>query len=125
MAASVAELVADAKSRVENLTADEVASEIAAGARVVDLREEDERRRLGVIAGSIEAPRGMLEFWADPESPYHRREFDPEARTILVCASGGRSALAAETLQRMGYERVAHLDGGLKSWVASGRRVDS
>ena len=125
MAASVAELVAEAKSQVENLTADEVASEIAAGARVVDLREEDERRRLGVIAGSIEAPRGMLEFWADPDSPYHRREFDPDARMILVCASGGRSALAAETLQRMGYGRVAHLDGGLKSWVASGRKVDS
>jgi len=123
VAVTVATLVAEAKSRVENLGPDEVASELAAGAALVDLREEDERRRLGVISGAIEAPRGMLEFWADPASPYHRPEFDPNARIILVCASGGRSALAADTLQSMGYSRVAHLDGGLKAWMSSGRSV--
>lgn len=125
MAVTVATLVAEAKSRVENLNPDEVAAELAAGAILFDLREEDERRRLGMIDGAIEAPRGMLEFWADPASPYHRVEFEPDARIILVCASGGRSALAADTLQSMGYDRVAHLDGGLKAWVSSGRPVQA
>lgn len=125
MAVTVATLVAEAKSRVENLGPEEVASELADGAILIDLREEDERRRLGMISGAIEAPRGMLEFWADPASPYHRPEFDPNARIILVCASGGRSALAADTLQSMGYGRVAHLDGGLKAWVSSGRSVQA
>jgi rhodanese-related sulfurtransferase len=123
MVVTAATLVAEAKSRVENLTPEQVADEVASGAVLVDLREEDERQRLGAIAGSIAAPRGMLEFWADPASPYHRPEFDPSARIILVCASGGRSALATDTLQAMGYERVAHLDGGLKAWLASGRPV--
>ena len=124
MAVTVATLVAEAKSRVENLTADDVAAELAAGAALlVDLREEDERKRVGTIPEAIPAPRGMLEFWADPTSPYHRPEFDPEARIILVCASGGRSALAADTLRTLGFERVAHLDGGVKAWIASGRPV--
>jgi rhodanese-related sulfurtransferase len=70
------------------------------------------------------APRGMLEFWADPTSAYHREEFDPARRTILYCASGGRSALAADTLQRMGYANVAHLDGGIKAWKEGGRPVE-
>jgi rhodanese-related sulfurtransferase len=124
MAVTVATLVAEAKSRVENLSADDVAAELAAGAaRLVDLREEDERARVGTIPEAISAPRGMLEFWADPTSPYHRPEFDPEARIILVCASGGRSALAADTLRMLGFGRVAHLDGGVKAWIASGRPV--
>ena len=62
----------------------------------------------------------MLEFYADPTSPYHRLEFDPARRTILYCASGGRSALAARTLRDLGYADVAHLDGGLKAWIAAG-----
>lgn len=124
MAVTVATLVAEAKSRVENLTADDVAAELAAGdALLVDLREEDERTRVGTIPEAISAPRGMLEFWADPTSPYHRPEFDPQARIILVCASGGRSALAADTLRMLGFGRIAHLDGGVKAWIASGRPV--
>jgi rhodanese-related sulfurtransferase len=66
----------------------------------------------------------MLEFWADPTSPYHREEFDPARRTVLYCASGGRSALAADTLQRMGYTNVAHLDGGIKAWKEAGKPVE-
>ena len=125
MAVTAATLVAEAKARIENLTPDDVAGELASGTAVlVDLREEDERRRSGAIAQSIVAPRGMLEFWADPASPYHRAEFDPDARIILVCASGGRSALAADTLRQMGFAHVAHLDGGLKAWMSSGRPVE-
>ncbi len=65
----------------------------------------------------------MLEFWADTTSPYHRSEFDPNRRIILHCASGGRSALAADTLQQMGYTNVAHLDGGIKAWSEAGQPV--
>jgi len=121
----VAQLVADAKSRTENLTPDEVASEMAEGGAVLfDLREPEERTQNGTIAGSIHAPRGMLEFYADPTSPYHRPEFDPNRRTILHCASGGRSALGADTLRHLGYGNVAHLDGGLKAWKDTGHAVE-
>ena len=116
MAKTAAEMVAEAKQRVENLTVDQVARELEGGdALLVDLREPEERAQHGVIPGAVPAPRGMLEFWADPTSAYHRPEFDPSRRVILHCASGGRSALAAETLRQLGYENVAHLDGGLKA----------
>ncbi len=122
---AAAEMVAEAKGRVENLTPEQVAAEIEGGGVVlVDIREDDERQRDGAIPGAVRAPRGMLEFWADPTSPYHREEFDPARRTVLYCASGGRSALAADTLQGMGYSDVAHLDGGIKAWKEGGRPVE-
>jgi rhodanese-related sulfurtransferase len=121
---TAATMVAEAKNRIENLTPDELAAEIEDGALVVDIREEDEVRREGRINQAVLAPRGMLEFWADPTSPYHREEFDPQGRIVLYCASGGRSTLAADTLQGMGYQRVAHLDGGLKAWKESGKPVE-
>ena len=123
-ARSVAEMVSEAKQDIENLTPDQVSVEVARGdALLVDLREAEERTQNGAIPGAVHAPRGMLEFYADPASPYHRPEFDPGRRTILYCASGGRSALAVQTLQRLGYSAVAHLDNGVKGWVASGRPV--
>jgi rhodanese-related sulfurtransferase len=121
-ATTAAQLVAAAKQTVENLTPDQVAAEIATGTPLlVDLREPAERAESGSIDGAVHAPRGMLEFYADPSSPYHREEFDPARRTILYCASGGRSALAARTLRELGYTQVAHLDGGIKGWTAGGR----
>jgi rhodanese-related sulfurtransferase len=125
-AKSAAQMVAEAKGQVENLTPEQVAAEVLEGADValIDIREEDERVQNGAIPDAVRAPRGMIEFWADPTSPYHREEFDPTRRTILYCASGGRSALAAETLQRMGYENVAHLDGGMKAWKEAGKPVE-
>ena len=123
---SVSQMVAEAKQTVENLTPEQIAAEIAQGdALVVDLREPGERAESGAIAGAVHAPRGMLEFYADPTSPYHRAEFDPARRTIVYCASGGRSALAAQTLRALGYTGVAHLDGGIKAWIASGRPTES
>lgn len=125
-ATTAAQLVAEAKGRIENLSPEAVAAEMAAGdAVLIDLREPEERQANGVIAGAVPAPRGMLEFYADPTSAYHRPEFDPGRRTILHCASGGRSALATDALQRLGYGRVAHLDGGLKAWKESGLPVES
>lgn len=121
---TAADMVAEAKKRVENLNVDETAQELEGGdALLVDIREPGERAENGSIAGAVEAPRGMLEFWADPTSAYHRDEFDPSRRIILHCASGGRSALAADTLQDLGYERVAHMDGGFKAWKEAGKPV--
>ena len=122
MAKTAADMVAEAKARVENLTVEQAADEIERGdALLLDIREPEERTADGSIPEAVPAPRGMLEFWADPSSPYHRDEFQPERRIILHCASGGRSALAAHTLQELGYRDVAHMDGGIKAWNASGR----
>jgi rhodanese-related sulfurtransferase len=124
-AKTAAELVAEAKSRTENLTPDDVAREMAEeDAVLIDLREPEERAQNGTIPGAIHAPRGMLEFYVDPANPYHRPEFDPNRRTILHCASGGRSALAADTLRQLGYSNVAHLDGGINAWKETGHEVE-
>jgi rhodanese-related sulfurtransferase len=124
-AKTVAQLVAEAKQRVENLAPDQVAAEMAAGnVLLVDLREPNERVEHGLIPGAVHTPRGMLEFYADPTSPYHRAEFDPSRRVILHCASGGRSALAADSLRQLGYTNVAHLDGGFKAWKERGCPVE-
>lgn len=122
---TAASLVADAKARIENLTPAQVQFELASGDVVlIDIREADERTASGTIAGALHAPRGMLEFYADPTGPYYRPEFDPDRRIILHCASGGRSALAAASLQEMGYRNTAHLDGGLKLWKEQGLPVE-
>jgi rhodanese-related sulfurtransferase len=124
-AKSVAHLVAEAKAQSECLSPAEVALELQHGhPLLVDLREQAERLAHGCIPGAIHAPRGMLEFYADPTSVYHRAEFDPLRRTILYCASGGRSVLAAAALQTLGYARIAHLDGGLTAWREAGLAVD-
>lgn len=124
MTKSASDLVAAAKSQVENLDPDAVEAELDAGAAVlVDLREAEELTANGRIPGSAHVPRGMLEFRADPTSPYHQEPFDPTQRIILHCASGGRSALGAATLQAMGYENVAHLDGGITAWKEAGKPV--
>lgn len=122
MSESVKQLIAQARAEISNLSADDVAKAIDAGdVTLVDLREPGEIEKEGTIPGAVLAPRGMLEFYADPGSPYHRAEFDPARPTILFCASGGRSALAARTLKTLGYQEVAHLDGGLKAWKDAGR----
>ncbi len=122
---TAAELVAAAKAEIENLSPQDVSREQSAGAVIVDIREPEERARTGVIPGSVHAPRGMIEFYADPTSAYHREEFDPEGRIILHCAGGGRSALAAKALQEMGYTNVAHLESGITGWIAEGLPVTS
>lgn len=123
-AKTAAQMVQEAKAQIDNLSAQQVASELDKGdVLLVDIREPNEREQNGIIEGAVSAPRGMLEFYADPTSPYHRKEFDPAKRVILHCASGGRSALAAVTLKHMGYSNVAHLDGGLKAWAEAGQKV--
>ncbi|HYG39334.1 MAG TPA: rhodanese-like domain-containing protein [Cytophagales bacterium] len=123
---SATDLVKEAKQQIENLTPQQVKDELSKdNVTLVDLRESEELKQNGKISGSISAPRGMLEFYADNTLPYHKPEFDKNKRIILHCASGGRSALAAVTLKQMGYNNVAHMDGGLKSWKESGLPVEN
>jgi rhodanese-related sulfurtransferase len=89
----------------------------------VDVRDVRELERDGVIPGALHAPRGMLEFWVDPESPYHKPVFASGKRFVLFCAAGWRSALATKTLQDMGLPDVAHIDGGFTAWKQSGAPV--
>ncbi|MBX3243819.1 MAG: rhodanese-like domain-containing protein [Acidobacteria bacterium] len=118
---SALDLVKEAKEQIENLTPEQVKEELSSGdVVIIDIRESEELAENGKIAGSVHAPRGMLEFYADETLPYHKPEFDKDKRIILHCASGGRSALAAKTLKDMGYDNVAHLDGGLKAWKEAG-----
>ncbi len=117
------QLVQEAKKSIENLTPDQVEAELSSGkAKLIDVRDAPELAS-GTIPGSIHASRGMLEFYADPSSPYHKAELNPEDRVILHCASGGRSALAVHALRALGYGNVAHLDGGFKAWQAAGKPV--
>lgn len=121
---TAADLVAEARRRIESLTPQEVTGEMIEGAVLVDLREEDELRVEGWIRDSVWAPRGMLEFWADPSDLRHRTEFAPDRRLILYCSSGERSAIAANTLRVMGYRNVCLLEGGIRAWKQEGRAVE-
>jgi len=121
----MAQMIAEARSRVESLSPDQVAGEMEGGkALLVDLREEAERAEDGVIPGTIHVPTGALASVADLASPAHRPEFDPGRRIILHCASGVRSVLAADSMAGLGFENVAHLDGGIHAWEAAGRPVE-
>ncbi len=89
----------------------------------VDLRDVRELEREGVIPGAFHAPRGVLEFWVDPQSAYFKPVFAPGRRLVLFCAAGWRSALAAKALQDMGVPGVCHVDGGFTAWKAAGAPV--
>lgn len=121
---TAAQLVQEAKEGIDNLTPEQVQDEMASGGvTLVDIRDVPELAG-GTIPGSIHAPRGMLEFYADPSSPYHKAELRPNGRVILHCVSGGRSALAVHTLRALGYCDVAHMDGGFKAWQSAGKPVN-
>lgn len=90
------------------------------GVQFVDIRDVRELEHEGVIPGAIHAPRGMLEFWFDPDSPYHRDAFAQDKEYVLFCAMGWRSALATKALMDMGLERIAHLGGGYSAWKEAG-----
>ncbi len=120
----VKELVAEAQARVRTIAAANATALVCSDDTVlVDLRDIRERQRDGFIPGSFHAPRGMLEFWVDPESPYYKEIFGRDASFIFYCASGWRSALATAAVQDMGMERVAHLEGGFAAWIKAGGTI--
>ena len=122
---TVREMVDDAKSRIDNLSMEEVEAERREGkALLIDVRDVRELWREGKIPGARHVPRGMLEFWADPESQYYKDFMKPDARVILYCAGGLRSALAADALNRLGYSDVGHLEAGFDEWKRRGGEVD-
>lgn len=121
---TIVDMVAEARQKVRELSPAEVMAARDEGVLLVDIREPEEREATGVIPGAVFAPRGMLEFWADPTYPAHREEFDPSAPVVLYCASGGRSALAAVALGELGYQDVSHLEGGVKRWLEEGHALE-
>ncbi len=123
---TITQMVAEAKSRIEELSVAQLQAERAAGATltVVDIRDFRERLEKGAVPGAVSAPRGMLEFWFDPESPYFRKQYAFDDRYVLYCAGGQRSALATDVLQQIGYTNVAHLEVGFNGWADAGGEVE-
>lgn len=118
-------VVEQVKAQIENLSVAQLKAELAApNLLLADIREIQERVDLGTIPGSKHVPRGMLEFWADPSSPYYRDWFDEDKRIVLFCAGGGRSALAAKALEEMGFANVAHLEPGFTGWQEAGEEIE-
>lgn len=121
----VSELVAKAKSEVEELTVAEVAAAAREGdIQLIDIRDVRELARDGRIPGAFHCPRGMLEFWIDPASTYHKDVFAKDTRYVFLCAGGMRSALAAKTAQDMGLSPVAHMLGGFGAWSKDGQAIE-
>ena len=121
---SFKKLVAEAEAQVKSLTPAEVEKKLNQnGVTLIDLRDIRELKRDGTIADSIHIPRGMLEFWVDPESPYYKSELNDTEEVILFCNGGWRSALAAASLQSMGVKNVAHMSGGFGQWQKEIGRV--
>lgn len=124
MPTSVKELLAAANASVPRISPQEAAGLLGdANVLVVDVRDGMELQSAGKVRGAVHVPRGMLEFRADAESPYHDKAFNRDKTVLVYCASGGRSALAGKTLQDLGYKDVRNL-GGFKDWVESGGAVE-
>ena len=111
-------LVNEAMAQVTTYSVEQVRARLAdPSVQIVDIRDPRELEREGTVPGALLAPRGMLEFWVDPESPYFKPVFADEGKEfILFCGAGWRSALATKTLQDMGMTNVAHIDGGYTAW---------
>ncbi|MFT3986684.1 rhodanese-like domain-containing protein [Aestuariivirga sp.] len=122
----IKDMMANADKAVDSVTAEEA---IALHGRndvvIIDIRDPRELEREGRIPGSFHAPRGMLEFWVDPASPYHKPIFAEDKTFIIHCASGWRSLLATEVLQRMGLKPVKNLKGGFGAWKQAGGPVEA
>ncbi len=117
-------MVADARQRIEEIeTADLIRMVEDPNVVIVDIRDIRERQRGGFIPGSFHAPRGMIEFWVDPDSPYFKDVFAQDKKFVFHCASGWRSALTVATLQDMGFE-AAHLKEGFSTWEKQGGPVE-
>jgi rhodanese-related sulfurtransferase len=123
---SAMQLVAEAEAEIETISAEDAKRLVGdKNTVIVDLRDIRELWNIGTIPGSVHAPRGMLEFWVDPESPYHREVFASGKKLIFFCAGGLRSALAAKVVQDMGVTPVAHIAGGFGAWAKAEGPVEA
>ncbi len=121
---SAATMVANARARIEEIeTPDAIAMVNDPSVQIVDLRDPRERERTGFIPGSFHCPRGMLEFWVDPDSPYFKDVFAQDKKFVFHCASGWRSAISVATLQDMGFD-AAHIKEGFSTWEKAGGPVE-
>ena len=119
------ELVAEANREITTFTAEEaVAMQDRDDVVLVDIRDIRELERMGKVKGAFHAPRGMLEFWIDPESPYYKPVFGEDKQFVFFCAGGLRSALATQQVQRMGLKPVAHIKGGFGAFKEAGGAVE-
>ena len=123
---SAKQLVSAANAEIDTITP-EAALALAreSNVTIVDVRETDEVRKTGKLKGAVHVPRAFLEFKADPQSPTHERAISPDRQLVLYCASGNRSALAAKTLKRMGFDKVAHVAGGFGALKEAGGPSES
>ncbi len=120
----IKELVDAAKAEITSLSQEEAEVKVTAGeALFVDIRDPRELEREGRIEGAFHAPRGMLEFWIAPDSPYHKETLATDKTLILFCASAWRSALSVKALQEMGVENVVEMEGGFSSWKKRGAPI--
>lgn len=118
------QLIADARAKIQTLSLEEAKAKLGDPNVVfVDIRDVRELEREGMIPNAFHAPRGMLEFWVDPESPYHKDVFSSGKEFVLYCQSAWRSSLATLALQEMGLSPVCHIDGGYKAWKEAGLPV--
>lgn len=120
------QMLADANAEIETLTAEQaIAAATGGGVTLVDLRDPRELEREGAVPGAFKCPRGMLEFWIDPESPYAKPQFQEDTKFVFFCAAGWRSALATHLAQKMGLKPVAHIEGGFAAWKKAGGPVEA
>ena len=125
MKKTVKELLADANKEVIAYDTTEAIRLVGRDdVQFIDVRDEPELAVEGRVPGAIHASRGMLEFYIDPQSPYHKEEFDSDKKLIFYCKSGGRSALAAQRAKEMGLQNIAHVAGGFNSWKEKGGPVE-
>jgi len=118
-------LLQEAEAQIDTMSASEANETVyRADVVLVDIRDVRELEREGQIPGAIHAPRGMLEFWVDPESPYFKPVFGGGKKFVLYCQSGWRSTLATATLQNMGFDDVVHIEGGFDAWKEAGLPVE-
>ena len=118
------QLIAEARARIRTLSLDEARARLGDPDVVfIDIRDVRELEREGLVPGAFHAPRGMLEFWADPDSPYYKEVFGSGKELVLYCQSAWRSSLAAAALTDMGVPRVCHFEGGFKAWKDAGAPV--
>ena len=118
------ELLGQANTEIETVSVEDAKTFIdSEDVLFVDVRETQEVQNTGGLPGHVHVPRGLLEFLVDPESPMHKPELSSGKRLVVYCASGGRSALAAKTLQDMGVENVCHIAGGFTAWIEAGGTI--